>query len=200
MRSTASGFATTRENRSTWKSAEPSPATWSSAASFPRRTTTTRRSSTRRRCKPAEKVDLVYEIVQRQGRNVKQNSVAIVRRSSRKNRTEEATDETRIEHRYKAAMRLYLSSRLSYLYSSVVLTRMANSLNCVHLWPSPGVVFRSNRKRGRHDVAMGQGATLLAIFAAAGLAQAKNVDLSTVPARQQRPVDHLQLGRPDAGP
>ncbi len=49
IRSTASGSATTRRSRSTWKSAEPSPAMWSSAASFPPRTTTTRRSSTRPR-------------------------------------------------------------------------------------------------------------------------------------------------------
>ena len=49
-------------------------ATSSSAARWRPRTSTTRRSSTRPRCKPGRRPDLLYEVLQHQGRNAKQTT------------------------------------------------------------------------------------------------------------------------------
>ena len=64
-------------SRSTWKSAAASPATSSSAASSNRRCTITRRSQFTTQVAPGAKKDLLYEIVQHQGRNAKQNNVTL---------------------------------------------------------------------------------------------------------------------------
>ena len=75
----ASGCATTRPSRSTWRFGGPFPATSSSAASWRPRTHDYQTVEYTATVKPGEKADLLYEVIQHQGRNAKQNNVTIER-------------------------------------------------------------------------------------------------------------------------
>ena len=79
MRSTASGFATTREKPIDLEVRRTFPGDVVFRSELPAKNHDYQTVEYTATVKPAEKVDLLYEIVQRQGRNAKQNSVTIER-------------------------------------------------------------------------------------------------------------------------